>query len=721
MLTIELTSEEISHLLSLSESEQEEFWSAIPQSEFDSVISQIAQAGKGASGADYASARSAKNAEVINAKTAASQEIGPLHDVADPQRRERCAADNLLFAETYFKPTFYLPWAPYQRSMMDRFQDAITNGGKECHAVRRGGLKSTCARVSTIWSVVNGHLRFPVLVGATDDKANEHRENFFALLASSAMLLDDYPELMPLLLKWRQPKRQFRLDGRLLTLSHKDERGRIVFPDIHHAPSCQSHVAPYSVNATDVSGLSFVDRFGVTVRPDGIFYDDVQTPQTAKSPTMTEELEERITKTFGGLKGLGQTMSEVMVCTVREHDDLTERFLSREKHQDWNGKRYASILKMPERMDLWDSYAAKLGQGATPAEGKALAQAFYIANREEMDRGAVVAWEHDKLPDEVSALQSLMTVRAIDPEFFRKEIQQQGEVPVNTSGLKLEAQSLMSRVSGNVRGTVPDEFSYLTAFIDSSDQVLWGMVLAVRQDFSGCVVDYRTWPDQGRPVFYKSDLVNTISQQLPGKSWEEAFVHAHNQFEAELFEDFPEIDVMLKDWSDGGQMPLIRSQIMASKEKSRLRPSKGFAIAAGRKPIHLWGDPVRDKAGTGWTERRGDTPTHVQFDANLMKSFAARRLLTTIGAPSAIVLPGVEERSNRLLAEHFTAETPKEKAIDGAKSIVWAQNVGRDNDWWDTFVGCLVGASLMGCKLNGDTGTKKEVRTFALPGGVRRG
>ena len=95
--------------------------------------------------------------------------------------------------------------------------------------------------------------------------------------------------------------------------------------------------------------------------------------------------------------------------------------------------------------------------------------------------------------------------------------------------------------------------------------------------------------------------------------------------------------------------------------------------------------------------------------------------LAWVGAPSAIMLPGGEERSNRLLAEHFTAETPKEKAIDGAKSIVWAQNVGRDNDWWDTFVGCLVGASLMGCKLNGDTGTKKEVRTFALPGGVRRG
>jgi hypothetical protein len=88
------------------------------------------------------------------------------------------------------------------------------------------------------------------------------------------------------------------------------------------------HIAPYSVQATDVSGLAYVDRHGVTIRPDGVFYDDVQTPQTAKSPSQTDELEDRITKTFGGLKGLGQRMAEVMVCTVREHGDLTERFLT---------------------------------------------------------------------------------------------------------------------------------------------------------------------------------------------------------------------------------------------------------------------------------------------------------------------------------------------------------------------------------------------------------
>lgn len=709
-------------MLSLSESEQEEFWSSIPESEFDGVIAQIARNGSGASGADYASERSAKNAAVINAKTAAAQEIGPLDDVKDPQRRERCAADNLLFAETYFKPTFYLPWAPYQRSMMDRFQEVVFSGGKECHAVRRGGLKSTCARVSTIWAAVNGHRKFPVLVGATDDKANEHRENFFSLLASSSLLLDDYPELLPLLLKYRQPKRQFRLDGRLLTLSHKDERGRIVFPDIHESASCQTHVAPYSVNAKDVSGLSYVNRFGVTIRPDMITYDDVQTPQTAKSPLQTEELENRITKTFGGLAGLGQKMAQIMVCTVREHQDLTERFLDRKKHPDWHGKLYPSVLKMPERMDLWEIYAVKLGQGSSPTDGKQLAQQWYFENRSEMDRGAKVAWEHDKLPDEISALQSLMTIRALDPEFFRREIQQEGLQPVNTSGIKLDTATLLKRVSGTPRGIIPEQASYLTAFIDSSDQVLWWAVVAWGKDFSGWVVDYGTWPDQRRPVFYKNDLAVKISDMLPGVSWEEAFVFAHNELETQLFKDFPELDILLKDWSDGGQKPRIESQILVSKNLSRIRPSKGFAPKPGRKPVHSWGDQHRDRHNSShWIERRTDRPIHVQFDANIWKSHMARRLLTTVGAPSSLLLPGTDEHGNRMLVEHLTAENPKQISYDGASGVAWELIPGRDNDWLDCIAGNCVAASMVGCALTGEKSAAKQIRTFELPGGVRRG
>jgi hypothetical protein len=664
---------------------------------------------------NYADERSARNAAAINSRTAAAQEIGDLPFVAEPRRRGEASRSNILFADTYFSPTFYIPWAPYQRSMMQRFEAVVLNGGRECHAVRRGGLKSTCARVSTLWAAVNGHRRFPVLVGATDGKASEHRENLFSLMASSELLLEDYPELIPLILKWKQPKRQFRMGGRLLTVHPKDSHGRIIFADIYDSVSCQTHIAPYSINSTGVSGLSFVDRFGVTIRPDLLVFDDVQTPQSAKSPLMTEEREDYVTKTFCGLAGLGEKIAAIMVATVREHDDLTERFLSRARHPDWDGEKYPSIIRMPDQMDLWEAYAIKLGQGATPEDGKRMAQEFYVKNREAMDEGGVVAWEEDKLPGEVSALQSLMTVRALDPAFFRCEIQQEGEVPVNTSGIRLETQALLTRNSGTPQGVIPDGSTYTVGFIDSSDQILWAMVCAFNNDFSGQIVQYRTWPDQRRPVFYKTDLVRKISDELPGASWEEAFVHAHNMLEKELFESFPEMNLLLKDWSDGGQMPLIRSQIAASSEKSRIRPSKGFAPKPGRKPIHLWGDNLRDRAGTGWIERRTEHPNHVQFDANIIKTMAARRLLTAQGAPSAVMLPGVQERENRLLVEHFTSERPIEVSYDGSSGIRWTLVPFRDNDYWDCFCGCITAASVLGCKLHGDTPIKKQLRKFVLP------
>jgi hypothetical protein len=726
-LSIKLMSDEIEHLLSLSESEQEEFFSTLTPQEIDQVVGQVekfvSDETKGLPpGANFASDRSAKASEIINAKTAAAQEIGPLPPVADPVRRSRCSADNLLFAETYFAATFYLDWAPYQRSMMERFQAVVMDGGRECHAVRRGGLKSTAARAATIWAVLNGHRRFPVLVGATDKATKDHRKNFFDLMASSPTLLEDFPEIQPLLLKVRQPKRQFRLDGRLLEVHPKDDKGRIVFPDIHGAASCQSHVAPYSVNSTDVSGLSYVDRFGVTIRPDLLIFDDVQTPQSAKSPLMTEEREEMVTKTFCGLAGLGEKLAAIMVCTVREHDDLTERFLNRERHADWFGTKYPSVIKMPDRMDLWDLYGQKLGQGATPEEGKRIAQEFYVTNRAAMDAGGQVAWELDKLPDELSALQSLMTVRYLDPEFFRCEIQQDGAVPINTSGLKLDAKTLLTRLNLVERGVIPEQSDYLTAFVDSQDQVLYWMVVAWTKDFSGWIVDYGAFPDQKRSVYYKNDLTARISDLKPGASWEECFVLAHTMLDDQLFQQYPELDLVLKDWSDGQHKPRIESQIMASRNKSRLRPSKGFAPKPGRKPVHLWGDQHRDRhAGQHWVERRSETPVHVQFDANQWKSHTARRLLTTLGAPSAISLPGTDERANRMLAEHLTSEAPKQIIYDGTPGVVWELLPTRDNEFWDTLVGNCVAASMLGVGMAGEKVAKKELRTFQLPGGARRG
>ena len=183
---------------------------------------------------------------------------------------------------------------------------------------------------------------------------------------------------------------------------------------------------------------------------------------------------------------------------------------------------------------------------------------------------------------------------------------------------------------------------------------------------------------------------------------------------------FPGLDIILKDWADGQQKPRIESQVMASANRNRIRPSKAFAVKPGRKPVHLWGDQHRDRNnGQCWVEKRSEAPSHVQYDANIWKSHAARRLQTTVGAPSAVLLPGTDERQNRLLAEHLTAENPKQISYDGSAGVVWEAIPGRDNDWFDCYVGCCVGASIVGVGMAGERPAKAERRTFALPGAVR--
>lgn len=711
----------------------------MPQSRRDEVVELLtAEGGAFPNAPNFAAARSDKRAAEINALTAAAQEIGPLRPRYDYVRWESCRNDLRLYAWTYFRAACFRGFAPYQLEMITTFQDVILHGGKKARAVRRGGLKSTLARIAVAWAIDYGHRKFPVLVGATDDKANEHRDNFLDMLRSSVEHGQDFPEHDPLKLKRANPKKQLRLNGELLVVSAKDDRGVVVYPKIDDPKTgkpcdlSEARLAPYSMQSTDVSGLSFVDSTGKVIRPDLLCFDDVQTPQSAQSFLATSKRENAICTTFMGLAGLAETIAAIMVCTVREEDDLTMRFCDRKKHPDWDGRKFPILLSEPDSKEAkahWIEYGQRLRHGDTPEAGFANATGYYVEHRAEMDAGGKVAWEEDKEEGYLSALQWCMTMSLLQPDYFRCELQQNGARPPGST-VQLEARELVKRFSGIPRGIVPSWASYLTGFVDSSDHVLWWMLVAWRPDFSSQIVEYGTWPDQHRQQFYKTDLQRSLEDELRGASWEEAFVNAHNQLDDLLLgREWPTedgktraVDLLLKDWADGGQKPRIESQISASKYKSRIRPSKGFGPKPGKKPIHLYGDQHRDRhTFSHWVERRTDSPIHVQFDANVFKANVARRLQTVIGAPSAMMLPGDSEQSNMLLVEHLTAERALPIVYDGSAGIVYEAIPGRDNDWLDALVGCTVGASMLNCSLPGEISPVKERRKFVLPDSRRAG
>ena len=665
-------------------------------------------------------------------KTEESQEI-TIGLVADPVRRESCRYDLLLYQTTYFMAAcsfktksgilIHKGFADYQLEMTRAFQDVIFNGGKKARAVRRGGLKSTLARIATSWAIDYGHRRFPVLVGATAEKANEHRDNYLDMLKFSPTHRADFPELEPLLLKRERPKIGIRVGGELMTCTAKDERGTIVYPNIDFVrdrfgnlikvDSSEARLSPFSMQSTGVSGLSFVKSTGETVRPDQLNFDDVQTPRTAKSSVMTSRIEDTICTTFMGLAGLGETIAAIMVCTVREEDDLTMRFCDRKRHPDWDGQTFPVLIREPEgdtSKEHWTIYGNKLRDGATPEDGFALASAYYAEHQSEMDAGGVVAWEKDKEEGYATALQWCMTIKILQPEFFRCELQQKGAKPKGNV-TQLDAKELVKRLSHIPRGHVPQRASYLTAFVDSSDHVLWWVLCGWMTDCTGWIVDFGTWPQQPRAHFRKEDAPCTIQQLLPDRSWEEAFVLAHNQLDSYLLDTHwpivgggtKTVDLLLKDWSDGQQAKRIKSQILSSTETRRIRPSKGFLVRPGGKPIHRFGDENRDRHTEGfWIERRTENPVHVQVDTNAAKEHTKRRLQTVVGAPSALLLPGSDEESLMMLAEHLTAEKAKEWTVNGIDGIYYEDIPGRDNDYWDCVVGNVVAASMLGCGLTGE-------------------
>lgn len=646
--------------------------------------------------------------------TERGQEIGPLPPIKDPVRRAKCKRDLKLWIVTYAQPALrdkkgrYLGFSPAQEDMLSILQKCILFGGKAARAVRRGGFKSTIVRLACIWAILNGHWMFAVLLAATDDNSEQHRDNLLKTLATLPVLLEDYPELIPLLLKLANPKRQLRLNGELITVSAKDERGCILFPEIPGVECSAARIAPYSIMSTDISGLAYVDQ-GRTVRPDGAILDDVQTPESAISHMQTSKREDKICSTVAGLSGTGFELTMIYVGTVRENNDLTMRLCDPKQHPDWDGKVYPVLICKPTSKQ-WGVYAQKLLEGDTWEARLANATAFFLEHEEELKVGGRVSWENDKAEGYVSCLQWCMTMSFISPNFFRTELQQEGAPPPSGT-ITLVIKDVVKRLSQVRRGLIPANASVVTAFTDSGNHVLWWMVCAWMKDFTGWIVDYGTWPDQKRATFYKEELPRPLELELPAAPWEHAFVNAHNKLDAILLgREWPTdrggtrgIDRLLKDWGDGDHTEILKYQIASSPYRDRIRPSKGFAPKPGRKQVASRADSKVDNSGDGWVEYMQSQPRHIQFDTNIWKGHMLRRLLAPVGAPSSLVLPGDEEFELSLLAEHLTSEMATRIILGEDEGTIFEKLPGRDNDWLDCLVGNMVAAAGLGCIITGQS------------------
>lgn len=641
-------------------------------------------------------------------------QLGEMPGPADPARKARAQDDFRFFLETYFPARFPLSWSADHERLIDAMQTIVVQGGLQAFAMPRGSGKTTLCECAVMWTMLTGRRKFVALVGASSKHAEEMLESIKGEFEANELLAADWPEVcLPV-----QALEGIinRCKGQL----HAGERTHIqwakyhiVLPAIAGSLASSATVCVRGITGR-LRGMKFRRADGDTVRPDLAIIDDPQTDASAHSPAQCAKRLNIVTGAILGLAGPGKKMAAMMPCTVICKDDMADAVLSRQKHPEWHGELTKLIYAWPTNQALWDEYAelrrASFRHGGHGEE----ATKFYKKHRKAMDAGARVAWPARFNPDELSALQHAMNLRIDRPHTFDAEFQNAPIDQAAEENALMSADQIAAKVSGLKRRLAPLASTQAVMFVDIQHKLLYWVVAAFSDNFTGTVLDYGTWPDQKRAYFTLRQARNTLQTQFPKANVPAAVVAGLTQLLDEQLgmawdheSGSPlRISRCLLDSKDGKLTEPIMAFCRSTKHAALVMPSQGKGIGPGDRPMNQYNIKPGDRLGTHWLVTRNKYALrHVTIDTNYWKTFVHDRLATAVGTDGALTLFGQPGTDHRAFSEHLTAETRRKTREEKTGRVVdvWrADKPGRpDNHWFDALVGCAVAASLQGCSLLG--------------------
>lgn len=635
----------------------------------------------------------------------------------DDDRREAADRSLLAFLESYFKPAFPLEWSQDHIDVIEILQQVITDGGLFALAMPRGSGKTTITARAALWALMTKRRQFVEIVAGTETAAKKIIKAIKSELSWNSLLRLDYPAEMHGLHQLRGDNRK---SGGQICNGEKTGVvlgiNEIVFPTHKYSPVGGAVV--YATGLTgNVRGPNYTKMNGEVIRPDFVMLDDPQTRESATSRAQTEERIEIVEGDVLGLAGPGQSIAAVMPCTVIARDDLADHFLN---HTQWQSKRAQLLPKFPENMALWDKYFEARSEGLRIEKSHEPANTWYLANQTELERGAVASWPARKQPIELTAIQSAMHLWYRSPSAFAAEYNNE---PLDGSkdtdcpsfaGLSVKLTQLD-------RCVAPVWATKVTLGVDIQQRVLFWLLAAWSDDFTGSIIDYGAWPRQSRAYYQLSD-VNPTLQQLSGLS----------QLESALRWGLDGLSNSLLATpvkrEGGGEIAISRAVIDANWGPSTdtvyefcrrtpfsgiVIPSHGRGIKAGDKPMGEWPKKPGESHGWNWILTSGQSQRavrHVLFDSNFWKTTMAGRAGAAVGEKGSLSVFGTREEQHRLLMDHLAAESPTPTQGRSRELWEWKSRPNADNHWLDCLSLSAIGASMLGCNIAGATLAQEPVK-----------
>jgi hypothetical protein len=617
---------------------------------------------------------------------------------------------------TYLPQTFTLPFCTDQIEAVKTTQKVILVGGKHALAMPRGQGKSAICKGACLWGALNGFGRFFALIGANDEKAGESMDSLKRWLEVNELLLEDFPEVVfPI-------RRLERIANRCKGQTYQGkptyiewDSGRIVLPTIEGSAASSCAIMTAGLGSA-IRGMAFTRPDGIEARPSHVLIDDAQTDASAGSVAMTQTRKRAITRGIEGLAGPDQSLGIMMPCTVMRKGDLAEEFLDRKLHPDWQGRRTKMLYEWPARKDLWDEYWRIRNDGLAARDDGSAGIEFYRSHRAEMDAGAKVAWEHRIKPGDLSALQTAMNLWFSDKAAFMSEMQNDPEPDdIPDQDYVLSADQIRGKINRHDRRVLLRGTTHVVAFIDVQMRALFYAVAGFGEGFTGSIVDYGCWPEQGKAWFTLREIDRTLqlieAQRLNVRPEDLALDQA-------LFAGLQSLIDHLcgREWirDDGQALRIGKLLVDANWDQSTkvvyhvcrqsshaavLQPSHGLASSASSRPLDEAKKEEGEIKGNNWRLKRSDKGRRLVFDANYWKTFLFGRWATGQGGKGNLTLFGSDPKQHELFAAHLTAEYGVKTSGRGRDLVEWRQRPGRDNHWLDCCAGCCVAASMLGLAL----------------------
>ena len=648
-------------------------------------------------------------------KNAKLSEIGPLPKVVDPNRKNACRFDLLLYAQAYYPESAGLGvFSADHIELFDDLQDVILHGGRRAQAVFRGFAKTTIGEIACIWATTYGHKKFLPLVGADQNASMLNIASIKTEIEGNDLLYEDFPEVChPVRSLEGRPQRcgSQTLDGELTKIGWTADR--LVFPVVKGSRASGACLFTTSIESFN-RGLKHKLATGENVRPDFVFIDDPQTDASAASDSQVDKREAKINNTILKSAGHKKAMSVFVAGTIIRDGCLMSRLTDADKCPAWRGKTVPMVKRWPDANEKWlGQYAAIRRDFDREIRGdqdaaKVRATKFYLENREEMEAGAVVTWLacFSEEQHEVSAIQHAYNLLIDDgEEAFASECQ---NAPLKVRGdLEIvEASDLERKQSSYGPRVVPPEVEHLSAFVDVQGKALYWCVCGWTEGFTGYVLDYGTWPDQPGRNYRLASVQKTLAKRYG--STETGVVVREGL--GELFDQ-----MITGDWHrpDGTALRVGAAAIDMNWHESTSAvidfcecaslsfpalPSSGLPVPAAKKPMAEWGRKKGQRYGDNWmlAKQSGSRLRRLSYDTNSWKTRVARSLTLPHGAKGSISLFKDKPSRHRDFALQVLAEGATKTEGNGRTVFQWNNPPGKDNHFGDCLVGCAVVASVLG-------------------------